>query len=618
MGHHRGRTMALTLVAGLALTGCGSRTTAPPSNEIHSVNGGRQLTVPALWADAARGLSGIEPAGIWAGTLGPPGFGLDLASIEAQGAGPAWKAATASAAATASMFSGLNPADIDISFTITGPIDGPSAGAILTVGTLAALRGDSLIPGVTMTGTISPDGSIGEVGGVDLKLKAAKDAGYRTVLIPTGNALLGNAETGAAEDAREVGKRLGVTVKPVANIDLAYRELTGHDLVPPTPAHYELPSTVLAAGADATKQLLGRVSAVVPSLGRDARSSIAEELARARHAAKAGNMATAYGLGADALLRAASLRGEQDVTSAIRRGGPKAAVSELRARASAAITRATGDLELSAASSWASFEQQMVLPAAMTWPAIALASLRALSPHLAASLDTAALMAAGRTVSVQEACLDALGPEALSVVRAMPGKPPLPEGSARDFLSQYSNFLIRAGKANRAYLQDVLLHGQDLSGATASAAPGSSLPVLTELDRMSSEIPVTTNSLPEEFVQAAIALAYYATSAEVVSANQNADSANHTAGATVSAAPAPNAVNDSLPAADALVTGIADYVASKGLDAGYPLWSAMWASVMNSSLHDSRRDVFGAALALDESWYDSIALLMVNAGRQVH
>ncbi|MBD2148699.1 hypothetical protein H6F44_00940 [Pseudanabaena sp. FACHB-1277] len=71
-------------------------------------------------------------------------------------------------------------------------VDGPSAGALFTVSFLSLVRGDNqaINPKVTMTGTVNPDGTVGPVGGIPGKLKAAdnlrdkKSLGNITVIIP--------------------------------------------------------------------------------------------------------------------------------------------------------------------------------------------------------------------------------------------------------------------------------------------------------------------------------------------------------------------------------------------------------------------------------------------------
>src|SRR3990170_6224392 len=63
----------------------------------------------------------------------------------------------------------INTSKFDLIYTIESSeatvIGGPSAGAALTVATIAALQNKSLNPNVMITGTIELDGSIGKVGG---------------------------------------------------------------------------------------------------------------------------------------------------------------------------------------------------------------------------------------------------------------------------------------------------------------------------------------------------------------------------------------------------------------------------------------------------------------------
>lgn len=65
-------------------------------------------------------------------------------------------------------------------------VEGPSAGAALAVATIAALENKPLNMSVMITGTINPDGTIGEVGGILEKASAAKQAGAELFLVPKG------------------------------------------------------------------------------------------------------------------------------------------------------------------------------------------------------------------------------------------------------------------------------------------------------------------------------------------------------------------------------------------------------------------------------------------------
>lgn len=65
-------------------------------------------------------------------------------------------------------------------------VDGPSAGAAITIALIAAIRGDHLNRTVYITGTINNDESIGPVGGVAEKALAAAANGSRIFLVPKG------------------------------------------------------------------------------------------------------------------------------------------------------------------------------------------------------------------------------------------------------------------------------------------------------------------------------------------------------------------------------------------------------------------------------------------------
>jgi predicted S18 family serine protease len=69
-------------------------------------------------------------------------------------------------------------------------VDGPSAGALMTALTIAALTGQDPNPSVTLTGTIDSNGHVGAIGGVVEKAQAAKDSGKSELLLPRENAQL--------------------------------------------------------------------------------------------------------------------------------------------------------------------------------------------------------------------------------------------------------------------------------------------------------------------------------------------------------------------------------------------------------------------------------------------
>lgn len=87
---------------------------------------------------------------------------------------------------------GFSFSESDVIFSIDArsmipAVDGPSAGALMTILVEAAVREAVPAGSVTLTGTIDPYGNIGAIGGVVDKARAAKDAGKEVFLMPGGN-----------------------------------------------------------------------------------------------------------------------------------------------------------------------------------------------------------------------------------------------------------------------------------------------------------------------------------------------------------------------------------------------------------------------------------------------
>lgn len=119
---------------------------------------------------------------------------------------------------------------IETNATVVG---GPSAGAALAIATISALENKPLKSDVMITGTINPDGSIGEVGGVLDKAKAAKDVGANIFLVPEGQgeqitlkpkencirrANFIFCETTYEQEVVNIGKDVGISVIEVSNV----------------------------------------------------------------------------------------------------------------------------------------------------------------------------------------------------------------------------------------------------------------------------------------------------------------------------------------------------------------------------------------------------------------
>lgn len=79
-------------------------------------------------------------------------------------------------------------AEFEIKFGVTG-VGGPSAGTLFAIGIIDKLTPGALTQGkiIAGTGTIDPDGNVGEIGGIQQKLIGARDAGAVLFLAPEGN-----------------------------------------------------------------------------------------------------------------------------------------------------------------------------------------------------------------------------------------------------------------------------------------------------------------------------------------------------------------------------------------------------------------------------------------------
>ncbi len=89
----------------------------------------------------------------------------------------------------------------------TDGVGGPSAGLLFTLTIYDELTGNHLLKGrqVAGTGTISSDGSVGDVGGVALKVKAAADAGADIFFVPNNPVSSGRTNY---QEAKASAKRL--------------------------------------------------------------------------------------------------------------------------------------------------------------------------------------------------------------------------------------------------------------------------------------------------------------------------------------------------------------------------------------------------------------------------
>ena len=77
----------------------------------------------------------------------------------------------------------------DISFDLGQQIGGPSAGLVFALAIYDKITAGALLAGrhVAGTGTITPSGDVGSIGGVQQKMASAERAGATVFFVPSGN-----------------------------------------------------------------------------------------------------------------------------------------------------------------------------------------------------------------------------------------------------------------------------------------------------------------------------------------------------------------------------------------------------------------------------------------------
>lgn len=175
-----------------------------------------------------------------------PGTGLVLVAVNNILAEYSTQYSGRIAAKAAGNYSSYDMDNFDVIYTIdvnATAIEGPSAGAAMAVSIIAALQNKTLPEDVMITGTISEDGTIGQVGAIAEKAKAAKDVGARIFVVPKGQSYgysdVAREKTCRNENGIEyctvnyyeskisIGESINITIVEASNIDEAVKYFFG-------------------------------------------------------------------------------------------------------------------------------------------------------------------------------------------------------------------------------------------------------------------------------------------------------------------------------------------------------------------------------------------------------
>ena len=134
---------------------------------------------------------------------------------------------------------GANISQNDVIFSITANeeipgVDGPSAGALMTILMISSINSTPPNPLVTVTGTIDEQGHVGAVGGILEKAQISKETGKELILIPednrqleitsvnersVGGIVISEGESEVVDAESYIEEEIGIEVEYVADLD---------------------------------------------------------------------------------------------------------------------------------------------------------------------------------------------------------------------------------------------------------------------------------------------------------------------------------------------------------------------------------------------------------------
>lgn len=157
---------------------------------------------------------------------------ISVAEDTPGGVGPSVRASIWLAATVAALDRMDDLSGVSISVELSGQTDGPSAGAAFCLAILSALRETNFPDDCAVTGTVMPDGTIGGVGEIATKMKAAAGKGIKRILLPANVRFETSTSNGAEIDLKRLAESLGVEFCPVESVTHAYGVM--HRIPPPT------------------------------------------------------------------------------------------------------------------------------------------------------------------------------------------------------------------------------------------------------------------------------------------------------------------------------------------------------------------------------------------------
>lgn len=533
------------------------------------------------------------------------GVGVDVEGISASGAGETWTASAWTAALLALMIYGGVPEGIELAIEVAGAIDGPSAGGLITLAALAGLSGVELVPGVSMTGTIYPNGAIGPVGGIPEKLRGAAAAGLTTVVVPASKRRAIDPRTGDEVDVAAFAANLGIEVVFVESLYEARSVLFGSEPLDADPLAAHDDAGLRAVFAPRAERLAARLAslevaeAVLAGTQDEAhglRTILETQRARFDPARSGADFFVEYFIAAET---ERSIRSWNAATEVIELtvGDRVAGLQQVRRLAEAtAATAADVALEI-AATEIDSIEQLVALIDVTEWATDALETAASILFRLEAETMAPQQLGvfAAELASADHHLRYTIG-DALEVARAY-GTVPIRNSTFGD-LAVFAAVLGAAVDANESLLK-VKLRTEGLMLNTAEVEA-----VLAVDDVVAAVAERAETDQAQLIISVADAISRYVMTSKLLNLDRTASSTDALVARLSLLDPDKLATQVDL----AVQTGARTFatLAARGVDAGYLRWETDWAAGIATRRDDATVTVDERFEALSRLWFSNI------------
>ena len=365
-----------------------------------------------------------------------------------------------------------------------------------------------------MTGTVLPDGSVGPVSGVPIKIRAAAQAGFTRVLVPANLPPELDPETGELVNLSEAGQQVGVEVVPVSSVAEAYALMTGQPVAPPGDAPATIDPAVQDVLAQRSRLMVGSATAGLADLRSGAgaggqSAQVRRLIAAAREALGDDDPVLAFASAAEAEQLVRQLAAEARISAVPAAVPVERLVERVRRSAVADRDQLSADLRTNAETPVSMVEQLPALADALSWGVFALASTEVVLKRLDTVRTRAQLQQVVRFFETGRFEGEVYMSTCVAVVALVGRRPIADMADTVGFFDAYADLLDYSSDSNRTYakslgigvdpgdyLSQLMSESDQLTDSVAEQFPGLSGPTAEVSLRMAAALQDYVDSPP--------------------------------------------------------------------------------------------------------------------------